>query len=123
MWDLLLVNARLVTLRPGTPFHAIEAAACAIEAGRIAWLGNGTPPAAARETCDLGGRLVTPALVDPHTHLVFGGNRANEFEERLRGATYAEIAQRGGGILATVRATRSARFKNTCCRRTLKIEV
>ncbi len=58
---------------------------------------------------DLGGRLVTPALIDCHTHLVFAGDRAREFEMRLQGASYEEVARAGGGIVSTVRATREAR--------------
>lgn len=85
----------------------VLAGAIALEGDRIAWCGL-APPQPARRSIDLGGRLVTPALTDPHTHLVYGGNRAAEFEARLNGETYAQIAARGGGILSTVRATRAA---------------
>ena len=90
-------------------------APCDIDGERIAWVG---PDAgAARELSklaerqDLGGRLVTPALIDCHTHLVLGGDRAREFEMRLEGASYEEIARAGGGIVSTVRrhARREAR--------------
>jgi imidazolonepropionase len=103
---MLLVNARLVPMS-AAPAGEERPRALAIEAGRIAWFGR-DPPQTARSRIDLGGRLVTPALVDAHTHLVYGGSRADEFEARLQGQTYREIAARGGGILATVRATRAA---------------
>ncbi|MCB1676981.1 MAG: imidazolonepropionase, partial [Halioglobus sp.] len=75
--------------------------------GRIAWVGR-CSDAPSGDSFDCQGRLVTPGLIDCHTHLVYGGNRANEFERRLTGVPYAEIARQGGGILATVRATRAA---------------
>lgn len=97
--------------RGATPYGLIEDAGLAIQDGKIAWVG----PAAARPAVyaglpseDLKGRLVTPALIDCHTHLVFGGNRAREFEMRLSGASYEDIARRGGGIVSTVKATRAA---------------
>jgi imidazolonepropionase len=86
-------------------------AALVLRAGRIDWIGARTdlPADAARHPVhDLGGRLVTPALIDCHTHTVHGGNRAAEFELRLRGASYEQIARAGGGILSTVTATRAA---------------
>jgi len=110
-WDLLLTDARLATMRRGADdYGAIEDAALAISDGRIAWLGPaaGLPDRPAAETRSLGGRWLTPALIDCHTHLVFAGNRASEFEARLNGASYAEIAAAGGGIRSTVRATREA---------------
>ena len=78
--------------------------------GRIVWVGPaGEMPAFdSRERIDLDGRWVTPGLIDCHTHLVYAGNRAHEFELRLAGATYEEIARAGGGILSTVKATRAA---------------
>ncbi len=110
--DFLLVQARLATMRPGgAPYGLIEDGALAVRGGRIAWLGNANavPEAhAGLERRELGGRLVTPALVDCHTHIVHGGDRAREFELRLNGADYEEIARAGGGILSTVRATRAA---------------
>ena len=69
---------------------------------------NDLPQADARETIDVEGRWITPGLIDCHTHLVYGGNRAHEFELRLAGATYEEIARAGGGIVSTVKATRAA---------------
>lgn len=106
---MLLTNARFATMVPGgAPYGAFDDAALLIEDGRIAWLGPlGEAPKAA-EVADLGGRWVLPGLVDCHTHIVFGGNRAREFELRLEGATYEEVARAGGGILSTVKATRAA---------------
>lgn len=93
------------------PYGLIERAAIAIRDGRIAFAGpQDDLPAnlAGDETLDLEGRLVTPALIDCHTHIVAGGNRAREFEMRLNGESYEAIARAGGGILSTVRATRDA---------------
>ncbi|MEO1041409.1 MAG: imidazolonepropionase [Pseudomonadota bacterium] len=93
------------------PYGLIYDASIVVEGERIVWCGPRTdrPSSyAAERTIDLGGRLVTPALIDCHTHLVYGGNRAREFERRLQGATYEEIAFEGGGINATVTATREA---------------
>jgi imidazolonepropionase len=109
--DRLVVNVHVATMQPGTPYGAIRDAALAIRAGRIAWVGERQAmPAdlAAREELDGRGGWLTPGLVDCHTHLVYAGNRADEFEQRLGGASYEEIARAGGGIMATVRATRAA---------------
>ena len=70
--------------------------------------------AKADEKLDCEGRLITPGLVDCHTHIVFGGNRANEFEMRLNGASYEEVARAGGGIVSTVTATRKADEAGSC---------
>ncbi|WP_170336954.1 imidazolonepropionase [Ruegeria arenilitoris] len=93
------------------PYGLIENAAIALDAGTIEWVGKQRDlPArfADWEVDDFGGRLITPALIDAHTHVVFGGNRAAEFEMRLNGATYEEVARAGGGIVSTVSATREA---------------
>ncbi|WRP30240.1 imidazolonepropionase [Sphingomonas sp. LY54] len=92
------------------PFGAIEDGAIAIQDGRILRVGRRVELAGnrARSVEPMGGAWVTPGLVDCHTHLVFGGNRAAEYEQRLGGATYEEIARAGGGILSSVRATREA---------------
>ncbi len=107
--DLLLTNARIATMR-GDDYGVIDDGALAIEDGNIAWLGPQSQapevPAASRRSLD--GRWITPALIDCHTHLVFAGDRAREFEQRLEGATYESIARAGGGIMATVAATRAA---------------
>lgn len=114
MWDRVLIDGHAATMAPGEdPYGAIPDVAIGIVGERIAWIGPrsrlSAPPAqSAIEVVHLDGAWVTPGLIDCHTHLVFGGSRANEFEDRLRGATYADIARRGGGILATVRATREA---------------
>lgn len=102
---MLLTNLQLATMTGG--YGLIPDAAIRIEGQAIAWAGprSAAPPG---DAVDCGGRLVTPGLIDCHTHLIYGGNRANEFEMRLNGASYAEIAKSGGGINATVRATRSA---------------
>lgn len=109
---MILSDLRLATMQPGgAPYGVIEEGAVAIEDGRIAWAGpEAELPAAFRALPrrDLGGRLMTPALIDCHTHVVFGGNRAREFEMRLQGASYEEISKAGGGIVSTVAATRAA---------------
>ncbi|MCP1200527.1 imidazolonepropionase [Notoacmeibacter sp. MSK16QG-6] len=109
---MLLVNARLATMVRGSiPYGLIDRAAIAIEDGKILWCGREAelPTTFGRDARqDLGGGLVTPALIDCHTHLVFGGNRAQEFELRLNGASYEDVARNGGGILSTVMATREA---------------
>ncbi|WP_322057841.1 imidazolonepropionase [Paraburkholderia sp. J63] len=95
----------------GDPRHDIEDAAIAVENGKIAWLGAASAlpaPFAQWPREDLGGAWVTPGLVDCHTHLVYGGQRADEFAQRLAGVSYEEIARNGGGIVSTVRATRAA---------------
>ena len=110
-WDLLLTDARLATMRAGeADYGRIEAGALAIRDGCIDWLGPEPeiPARTAAETRSLDGRWLTPALIDCHTHLVFAGKRATEFEARLQGASYEEIAAAGGGIKSTVRATREA---------------
>jgi imidazolonepropionase len=125
MWDLLIRRARVATMTPGSPWGALPGAApgradgalplgaLAVEGGRIAWLGpEAALPAggAARLELDAEERLLTPGLVDCHTHLVHAGSRSAEWGERLAGASYEEVAARGGGILSTVRATRAAGF-------------
>jgi imidazolonepropionase len=91
-------------------YSAIEDAAIVTCAGLIEWIGPRAElaPVDADRTVDLGGAWVTPGLIDCHTHAVFGGNRSGEFEQRLQGVSYAEIAAQGGGIASTVRATRAA---------------
>jgi imidazolonepropionase len=110
-WDLLLTDARIATLRDDAPdYGVIEDGALAILNGEIAWVGpsSAQPGHDARETRSLDNRWITPALIDCHTHLVFGGDRAEEYEQRLTGVSYEEIAAQGGGILSTVMATRAA---------------
>lgn len=110
-WDLLLTDVHLATMTEGTaPYGIVEDGALAISGGSIAWLGPATdlPSQNGCETRSLDGDWLTPALIDCHTHLVFAGNRAAEFEQRLQGASYEEIARSGGGIMSTVNATRVA---------------
>ncbi|HEK1683793.1 TPA: imidazolonepropionase [Pseudomonas putida] len=91
-------------------YSIIEDAAIVTNAGLIEWIGPKAelPGVDAERVVDLGGAWVTPGLIDCHTHTVFGGNRSGEFEQRLQGVSYAEIAAQGGGIASTVRATRAA---------------
>jgi imidazolonepropionase len=107
----LLTNARVATMTGPQPYGLIDDAAVAIDGETIRFAGPREQAPGAERTTDLGGRLVTPGLIDPHTHLIYGGNRAQEWEQRLLGAGYAEIARSGGGILATVRATRAAGYE------------
>ena len=95
------------------PYGLIEDAALVVQAGRVHWLGarSDLSPdllASAAQIHDAKGALITPGLIDSHTHLVYGGHRAHEFEQRLNGASYEEIAKAGGGIASTVKATRAA---------------
>lgn len=113
MWDKLWINAHVATMAPGAAYGAIQEAALAVEGTRIAWIGKAgdlpdRPADLAGEVFDAGERWITPGLIDCHTHLVHGGNRAREFALRLEGASYEEIARAGGGILSTVAATREA---------------
>ena len=118
-WDSLWTNARIATMAPSgyaspgdDPYGAIEDGAIAVAGGEIAWIGTAADldrtQARGVPAHDAGGAWITPGLIDCHTHIVYGGNRAAEFEQRLNGATYAEVAQAGGGIVSTVRATRRA---------------
>ena len=112
MSRLLLSNGTIATMEAGkAPYGLIHDAALLIENDRISWCGpQADLPAnpANNDRFDLGGRLVTPGLIDCHTHVVFGGDRAREFELRLAGASYEQIAREGGGIISTVMATRAA---------------
>jgi imidazolonepropionase len=107
--ELLLTDARLATMS-GDGLGVVEDGVVAIGGGRILWAGRRTdaPAIAAHETLGCNGRWITPGLVDCHTHLVFAGDRSDEFARRLAGESYADIARSGGGIAATVAATRAA---------------
>ena len=111
---LLVRHARVATMMgpqaaPGAaPLAIIEDGAVACAGGRIVYVGTSSDAPPAEEIIDAGGDLLTPGFVDPHTHLLFAGDRAGEHEARVAGATYLEIAAWGGGIRATVRATRAA---------------
>ncbi|RFP12161.1 MULTISPECIES: imidazolonepropionase [unclassified Duganella] len=109
MWDVLFTNVHLATMADG--YGEIRDAAIAVKDGKIAWLGPQAemPPGVLATTVhDGGGCWLTPGLIDCHTHIVHAGNRSDEFEARLNGATYEDIARAGGGIMSTVRATRAA---------------
>ena len=113
--DTIWRNARIATMSNGAKgYGIIEDGLIAAQDGRIAWVGSESqaPKFDAVHLYDLQGRWITPGLVDCHTHLIYGGNRAQEFEQRLEGATYEEIARAGGGIVSTVRATREASQEN-----------
>ncbi|MFB4392503.1 MULTISPECIES: imidazolonepropionase [unclassified Pseudomonas] len=99
-----------VATMAGGSYSIIEDAAIVTNGGLIEWIGRqaDVPATELTRTVDLGGAWVTPGLIDCHTHAVFGGNRSGEFEQRLQGVSYAEIAAQGGGIASTVRATRAA---------------
>jgi imidazolonepropionase len=112
MSRLLLNNGKIATMAAGpVPYGLIDGGALLLDDDRIAWCGpEADLPAglAGADRFDLAGRLVTPGLIDCHTHVVFGGDRAREFELRLAGASYEQIAREGGGIVSTVTATRAA---------------
>jgi len=111
-WDGLLIDCHLATMNEtGTPFGAIRNAALGWKDGRIVFAGAmsalpGKPGALSAHVQSAAGACITPGLVDCHTHLVFGGNRADEFDQRLNGASYQDIARAGGGIVSTLKATR-----------------
>ncbi len=113
-WDQVWTGANVATMQDDVaPYGVLHDAAIAVRGERIAWVGSASlaarAPAMRRaEVHDVGGAWITPGLIDCHTHLVYGGNRVGEYERRLGGASYAEIAREGGGIQATVRATRAA---------------
>ena len=106
----LFINATIACLDGESGYGLHEQAGLLVEAEKITWLGNlqDQPEVPDAEIIDCAGRLLTPGLIDCHSHLVYGGDRADEFEMRLEGASYADIAQQGGGILSTVNATRAA---------------
>lgn len=121
LWDRVWVGAHLATMTDGAAYNdprsgnepgELRDAALAIKDGRIAWLGSRQQLEgmqwSARTVTEAQGLWITPGLVECHTHLVYGGDRSNEFAARLRGATYEEISRAGGGIVATMKATRAA---------------
>ena len=106
----LLVNARIATMLGGK-YSIVEKGAMAVDEGMIEWVGPASSldsSLGGSDTRDAQGALVTPGLIDCHTHLVYAGNRAREFEMRLQGASYEDIARSGGGIVSTMKATRAA---------------
>jgi imidazolonepropionase len=109
--DLVIRHVDIATMRGTEGFGLVRDGAIAIRGAKIAWVGADRDlprDFSVKRTLDLPGHLATPGLIDCHTHLVYAGNRAHEFERRLEGATYADIAREGGGIRGTVRATRAA---------------
>jgi imidazolonepropionase len=114
LYDSLWVNARLATMTPGgPPYGALEDGALAAKDGAIAWVGPraalpDAPERVALEVIDAGGRWITPGLIDPHTHLIFGGDRVADFERRVAGQSYLAAAAGGSGIAHTVAMTRAA---------------
>ena len=108
------INANLATMDMGAmPYGTINGGAIGVSEGKIIWLGNmaelpGNPADISEDITDCEGAWITPGLIDCHTHLIFGGNRVGEYEKRLVGESYEEIARQGGGIRSTVDATRSA---------------
>ena len=109
MHDSVWLNAKLATMTGGAPYGAIRDGVLAVTDGRISWVGSrGEWKDKAGREIDARGAWITPGLVDCHTHLVYAGNRAAEFELRLKGASYEEVARAGGGIVSTVAQTRAA---------------
>jgi imidazolonepropionase len=114
MMNLLLINARLVTMEDNNlGYQVLDKQFVNVINGKIAHIGpmQTCPTINIQQVLDCENRIVTPGLIDCHTHLVFAGNRTNEFEQRLTGVPYQEIARQGGGIIATVKATRKASEK------------
>ncbi|MEA3173853.1 MAG: imidazolonepropionase [Gammaproteobacteria bacterium] len=112
-WDQVWVGANIATMAEAATYGALPDAAIAVKGERIAWLGSSAQgrrlaEAQGLQAQDAQGAWITPGLIDCHTHLVYGGNRVAEFEQRLCGASYEEIARAGGGIQSTVNATRGA---------------
>ena len=116
MWDRLLVDCNIATLeeRPGNPLGIVENGAVGIADGKVVRVGRRTELAGYRaaHVDALGGAWVTPGLIDCHTHLIFGGTRADEHAMRRAGASYEEIAEAGGGIASTVKRTAAASDKD-----------
>jgi imidazolonepropionase len=110
MSETVFTNCRVASMVSAKSYGLIEDAGIAVRDGRITWVGAAVDLSSdwAENCVDLGGRLVTPAFIDCHTHLVFGGNRALEFEMRLEGASYEQVARAGGGIVSSMSATRAA---------------
>jgi imidazolonepropionase len=113
MWDVIWVNVNLATMQPDQRYGEIRDGAIAIQGDRIGWVGARSelpdlPNICANQVMDAEGHWMTPGLIDCHTHLVYAGNRSKEFELRLQGASYEEIAKQGDGIRSTVAMTRQA---------------
>ncbi|HCI30419.1 MAG TPA: imidazolonepropionase, partial [Psychrobacter sp.] len=130
-FDHLIINANIATFSAhygfnndknedarSIPYGQLENAAIGIKDGKIAWIGaqeqitTHLPHYQDNQVTDANGKWLMPGLIDCHTHIVYGGNRSNEFEARLQGASYQDIAAQGGGIVATVSATRTASIES-----------
>ena len=111
--DTLITDINIATMRDGNGYDPLYDAALAIKDGLISWVGHrqDSNRIDASTTIEAGGKWLTPGLIDCHTHLVYGGHRADEFELKLAGASYEQIARSGGGIVSTVQATRALGFK------------
>lgn len=112
-WEVLFIGFNLATMTDGgQSYGELKGSALAIGAGKILWIGNESDlPVYSQEAVKVvqgDGKWITPGLIDCHTHIIYGGDRANEFEMRLQGKSYQEIAENGGGIVSTVKATRAA---------------
>ncbi len=113
--DQLWIRANLITAAKDNALEIKKNAALAVADGKISWIGTvkelpHTPKKCAKKVHDVKGKWITPGLIDCHSHLIYAGNRISEFELRLQGANYKDIARAGGGIRATVEATRAASF-------------
>jgi imidazolonepropionase len=117
---MILTNATVATMQDG--YGLMEQAAVVLQGDRITWVGPMGGLSEPGEKIDLGGRLVTPGLIDCHSHVVFAGTRATEFEMRLQGASYEEIARAGGGIISTVKATRLASEDDLLAQSLLRVD-
>lgn len=114
--DQLWIRANLITAAKDNALEIKKNAALAVADGKISWIGTvkelpHTPKKCAKKVHDVKGKWITPGLIDCHSHLIYAGNRISEFELRLQGANYKDIARAGGGIRATVEATRAASFE------------
>lgn len=112
-FDYIILNVNIATLSDqyaseDNPYGVIENGTVGVNDGLISYIGTSKPELDSKETIDAQGQWLTPGLIDCHTHLVYGGNRSNEFEMRLNGVAYEEIAKAGGGIISSVKATREA---------------
>jgi imidazolonepropionase len=126
-WTRVLTHATVATCGPdpAMPYGLLPDGAVACQGGHIAWVGNSAdlpPPGPDTDVVDARGALLTPGLIDCHTHLVFAGDRSQEFEQRLQGASYEEIARAGGGILSTVQATRAASLEQLSTAATVRAQ-
>ena len=122
---MLLKNAAIATMTSQGSYGLIECGALFIQDGKIDWVGKASEIPSEflnSKSEDLEGRLVTPGLIDCHTHIVYGGNRAAEFEMRLNGASYEDVARAGGGIISTVSETRLSSIEDLVKNSLLRVD-